>query len=129
MKLDHPEATPAHHTLAKRLQGKPEGMTRKEICDLLDVGDRAARQIIEDLRRWAVLPILCDRGDNGRIEGRYRVATDTPEDMERVNRELNSLTSYGISALESAKGLRLSYQQTHNAGSLFLADVPEPEAA
>lgn len=120
--IDHPNATPHHHQLAMRLRGTTDGLTRRQIADTLGVSDRAARQLVEDLTAWGALAILCDRGESGREEGRYRVATAS--EVERVNRELNELSSRGLSALRRAKGLRTAYQQAHQAGSLFLADVP-----
>lgn len=124
--IDHPNATSHHTTLAMRLKGTRDGLTRRQIADLLGVSDRAARQLVEDLTVWSALPILCDRGESGREEGRYRIATAS--EVERVNRELQELTSRGLSALRRAKGLRTAYQQTHQAGALFLADVPEVPA-
>ncbi len=126
MTLDHENATRHHETLAMRLQGTTDGYTRSQIASLLGVSDRAARQLIEDLVSWGALPLLCDRGESGREEGRYRIAKQ--HEVERVNRELNELTSRGLSALRRAKGLRIAYQHAHNAGDMFLADVPEVPA-
>lgn len=113
-------------TAARLLRGRREGLTRRELADRLESDDRAARQAVEDLISSGFLPIVCDRGESGREEGRYRIAG--PDEVERVNRELQELTSRGLSALRRAKGLRTAYQEQHQAGALFLADVPEVPA-
>jgi len=109
--------------IANYLRGTRDGMTRAQLADRTGMSDRAVRQAIEDLIATGELAVICDRGDTGREEGRYRIAG--PDEVERVNRELQELTSRGLAALRRAKGLRTAYQQQHQAGALFLADVPE----
>lgn len=112
--------------VAQYIQGTRQGLTRAELAARTGMSDRQVRQAIEDLIASGAMPVICDRGESGREEGRYRIAG--PHEVERVNRELNELTSRGLSALRRAKGLRLAYQEQHQAGALFLADVPEVPA-
>jgi predicted ArsR family transcriptional regulator len=112
--------------VAMLIKGTRKGMTRAQLVDRTGMSDRAIRQTIEDLITSGNLAIVCDRGDTGREEGRYRLAG--ADEVERVNRELNELTSRGISALRRAKGLRIAYEHAYHGGSLFLADVPEVPA-
>jgi len=111
--------------VASLVIGSREGLTRQHLSARTGLSDRAVRQIIEELVCDSALPVICDRGDTGREEGRYRIAGAGPDEVERVNRELQELTSRGLAALRRAKGLRTAYQQQHQAGALFLADVPE----
>lgn len=109
--------------LARLLKGNRDGYTRQEIAARLDLNDRAARQVIEDLVASGELPVVCDRGPNGRQEGHYRIAR--ADEVEVVNTEIRELRNRALSALKRAKGLHLAYQEQHQASSLFLEDVPE----
>lgn len=112
-------------TLLRMLKGNRDGYTRQQIADRLNLSDRAARQAIEDVVSSGELPIVCDRGTTGREEGRYRVAR--ADEVEIVNTEIRELRNRALSALKRAKGLHLAYQEQHQAASLFLEDVPDPD--
>lgn len=113
--------------LLARLRGRPEGMTRSEIASTFDLGDRAARDLIAELRASAIAPVLCDRGPSNREEGRYRIAQ--AHETEAVNREINERVSRGKSEFEAARGIRTAFQNVHQSGSLFLTGVPSEDTA
>lgn len=112
---------PKHRELMNYLQGNPTGYTREELARRLGTTDRGARQIIEEVVSSGALPIICDRGESGTKEGRYRIAG--ADEYDRVNDEIREHYNRAMSSLKRAKGLRLAYQQHHEASSMFLTDV------
>lgn len=111
--------------LGMMLKGTPEGLTREQVAARLNVSDRAARQAIEDVVATGELPIICDRGDSGREEGRYRIAG--PGEVQAVNQEIREHRNRAMSALRRAKGLHTAFLAQNHGAALFL-DSPEVDA-
>ncbi|HEY7821500.1 MAG TPA: hypothetical protein VIG24_01640 [Acidimicrobiia bacterium] len=108
-------------TLVMMLRGAPQGYTRKEIAARLGVGDRMARQLIEDVVASGELPIICDRGESRNEEGRYRIARQ--DEIGLVNLELAELRARALSAFRRAKGLRMAFAESYQASALWLDEV------
>ena len=110
-----------HKALARQLRGNPRGLTRTELAHRLRLGDRAVRQLIEDLVAGGHLPIVADRTDGG--EARYRIAG--VNDIEAVTTEHHELQSRALSLHKRARGLLNAWQAYHQGGGLFMPATKE----
>jgi hypothetical protein len=110
-----------HKHLILLLRGTPKGYTREELQHRLRLGDRAIRQLVEDLVAFGHLPIVADRTAGG--EARYRIAGR--DEIDLVNTEHHELQARALSLHRRAKGLLNAWQAYHQGGALFMPVTEE----
>jgi hypothetical protein len=113
--------SPEHKHLILQLKGNPKGLTREELQHRLRLGDRAVRQLVEDLVAFGHLPIVADRTAGG--EARYRIAGR--DEIELVTTEHHELQSRALSLHRRARGLLTAWQAYHQGGALFVPATEE----
>jgi hypothetical protein len=110
--------SPEHKHLILLLRGSPKGYTREELQHRLRLGDRAIRQLIEDIVAGGHLPIVSDNAT-----AHYRIAGR--DEIELVNTEHHELQARALSLHRRAKGLLTAWQAYHQGGALFVPATEE----
>jgi len=110
-----------HVQVARALFGNREGITREWAVRMTSMQDRTFRQCIEDIVSSGWLPIIPDRTAGG--EARYRLLG--PDEVELANAASQEDHSRAVSLHKRSRGRLEAFQHMHQAGSLFVADIPE----
>ena len=120
------ELGPVHEALARLVISNPEGITRQQGIQRLNLKgsdpDRELRDLVAEIVRSGWLPIIADRGASNRVEGRYRIARVT--EVDALKREALEHHSRAMKSHLRSRGLVDAFQAHHHLGALLLADVP-----
>lgn len=107
--------------LIQLLRGRPEGLTRDQLVQHLDLPDRTVRKLVEEAVAESDWPIIPDRSAGG--EARYRIAR--AHEWDAVNQQNAEDTARAISLHKKARGRLLAFQRRYQSCDLFLHHVPE----
>ena len=116
---------PQHEALAKLLMRNREGVTRKQGAASLNVDDRAFRAIVKDCVLSGWLPVIPDRGPTGQNEARYRILG--PDEIDAAADYMRETHRRGVTNIRTVHGFRKAFEDFHEAGSLFMPSLPNPE--